>query len=58
MTKECAARLHEIKLKIDAVHEDVIVALRRLDEKAMDRAMEEQHALMQEYTALLKERRD
>ena len=32
--------------------------LLRAHDKAMDCAMKEQHALMQEYTALLKERRD
>jgi predicted nucleic acid-binding protein len=51
------ARLHQIKLRIDAVHEDVMRALKALDEEAMDRAMEEQHLLMQEYATLLKERR-
>ena len=51
------ARLHELKLRIDAVHDDVIRALKGLDDEAMDRAMEEQHALMQEYSALLRDRR-
>lgn len=50
-------RLHQLKLRIDAVHEDVIRALKSLDDDAMDRAMEEQHELMQQYSALLRGRR-
>jgi hypothetical protein len=51
------ARLHELKLRIDSVHDDVIRALKALDEEAMDRAMEQQHALMQEYAALRRKSR-
>jgi hypothetical protein len=47
-------RLRELKVHIDEVHENVMRALRSMDDEAMNRAMEQQHALLQEYSALLK----
>jgi hypothetical protein len=47
--------LTEIKARIDVVHERVLHALRAHDEEEMDRAMEEQHRLLQEYSAILRE---
>ena len=47
-------RLRELKAHIDEVHENVMRALRSMDDEAMNRAMEQQRTLLQEYTALLK----
>jgi hypothetical protein len=45
-------QLTELKARIDSVHEVILRAFRSMDERAVDRAMDEQHELMQEYTAL------
>ena len=47
-------RLTELKARIDTVHEILLHAIRKLDEAAIDKAMDQQHQLMQEYTALRK----
>jgi hypothetical protein len=48
-------RLLELKVRIDAVHEVILHALRVHDEEAIDRAMQQQHWLMTEYSALLRD---
>ena len=45
-------RLHELKVRLDAVHDTIIRALKRHDEDALDRALQEQQRLMREYTEL------
>lgn len=54
MNRAREARLIELKARIDTVHEEVLRALRTQDETAMDRAMNEQHVLLQEYRLLLR----
>lgn len=54
MPKDREKRLVELKARIDEVHEIVLRAMRSLDEDAIERAMEQQHELMQEYHALRK----
>ena len=49
MNRAREERLIELKARIDAVHEEVLRALRALDETAIDGAMEEQQVLLQEY---------
>ena len=51
ITTNREARLHQIKLRIDGMHEGVIRALKGLDDDSMDRAMEEQRELVQECSA-------
>ena len=50
--RQTEERLMQLKGRIDAVHDILGDAFRKLDEAAIDRAMEEQTQLMQEYSAL------
>jgi hypothetical protein len=56
MNRTREMRLIELKERIDAVHEVVLRALRAHDEPTIDRAMEEQHLLLQEYRTLVREK--
>ena len=47
-------RLMELKVRLDAVHETVLHALKIHDEEAMDRAMEEQQSILEEYRTISK----
>ena len=48
-------RLTELKLRLDAVHEIVIHALKAQDDTAIDRVFEQQRQIVEEYNALLKQ---
>ena len=47
-------KLRELKQRLDVCHEQVIHALKNHDDDEMDRAMEQQRSILQEYAAVLK----